>query len=1278
MSTNDLDAHLASLDKPAEKPLSKRDPKYIERAAAGIVRTLNLPALYTIPGLLGDVAGVDTKLPGHEGAATAANSINKGINEFYGIDDPQTPDEWAAELSSALLPTGAASLAAKAPAALKPAGHIADALLMPGVQGKYTAVKAGTNIGVPFTAIQGLNEIAEDEQGDTETVFDYATGEETTDDLSKHLRGFDAPLSDPDEEFAKLDLDLDAKAEAEDDYMKKAAVAGLTLAGGVALARRRKARTLEDLEKRATEPSLFEPHTEGIASTGDLVKGNVFDEMEPLAKTIERTADKETAEIFRAQARLGNQVGTTSKHEAAFTTGNYPLVPGADKATPIKSRPMQDIMYAMDQLDDAAKTGVDESLAILDELDQMRLTHGKALAADTKSGYQGIGKRELEVRLAKHMEDPRVQAVVKEMQQQPRTMLDYAQQGQLLSAAKVRDLKQAHPNFMPRDDYEIPRLRDIFFGKKTDLADAIDEAMSPFERKRSTDKAVGEAFKYNFMPPTQRLIEMQRRLIKAVEVNNMRRTFFDSILNDEGYSRVKGIYKVPSERMSRMNKSEIVKVRRAGDDEFWRVKDSTLRGILQRGGQGIPLSSFFSAMNKLRQVRQFMTTGFVTNPAFQAIAGQVWEPIWAMVNTPKGFTTGGVKSPLIGIAGMVKGMKAAHAQRLGEFYRQEFLLRELGIEKAQSPLGKLWSHLVSDTKNLTDQQLEALAQTYSDAYARSSVHLYRVMGGGGTQAFQDLALGTGNKLNVVDAPAVRKLKQSVRQAVDSDYTPDLNIDNLSHRRSTMGHYARAMLDAIHNGTRYQLFDMNVPKAVKEGAPVEDYIDDLARVAFKTRDLMDMSAHGYGKVTQGMNATVPYFNAMLQGFYRAGKQWKEQPLRTTAAFSAIASASALNTWLISRDERFRDWYWNELTPEKRAGMIIPVSDDPRDSIIIPLDPIVATQWQIGQNFFDASFGISSGMIDPNVARSLDKYFMVEDEQGMTPFERRQGDMTASMKRLGGIATPPAAQVAAGMMGKRMKDLSLTEFAGQDVQPYNPMSDVPTKYVKGVIDNQVETIMAGLFGEMATGTMVDFIEALHMKSNQPGTKVWERLGYGWDQLKSSYGGRLAGADAAVSSYNTEARELREYGQSAKRMEQRFEEVRRGGFTRSSGGARLMGQTGAFPPQHADPVQSAMFDYVVPRYQGVKRMFESQPNGLSDLMKQRSDILSDPRRSADQKRKDMNAVSKQIQVIQSEYLRAIEILEDDTAKRFGMESFDIREWEGQDFTAPQLPPPPGATAP
>jgi hypothetical protein len=1269
----------------AEAPVPEKKRKGLgydaRQLGAGALDMLNLPALYAAPGSIANhVFGKDWDYLGYKAAEELGADVNNSINNVMGVRDPEGIEENVARLGSAFLPAKWASVATKVPKLAEEAGLLTkiahktatgaaktfDAVANPGVQGEYKAGKVAANFGIPFAAGQGVTELTEDPNKPENTVYDHLPGTKAT-VSAPATDGIDFSAYKPADsgiDFDHYELQADDAKDKEMSWEKKALIATASAFAAYKGARHLKMKTEEAIAKRAAPPSLSDPRpSENVTTPGELTKGALFDEMIPAASQLEKNSGKDAAETFRAQATLGNQVGVNTQAAETFANGTYPVHIDMGEQTPIKAQPLKDLLAVADQLDPVRRSAIDDTLMAMDELDQMRLS---GAGPTDKSLLQGKTVKELEDLVRFHSNDPQVKQLVQAFQEQPRANLRYMKQSGLISADTMRKWQQDHPNQMPRSQFEQTRIVDMLLAPK-EQGDALDY-LSNFGQRSTELEGRGTDFKGTFLPPTTVLANEQRRAIRAANVNNTRRLFFENMRGEDGsFKKGTGLYEVGPESAG---KKDVIKYFVNGTPRFVKVADPTIRGIMKNAGQARKLDPVLNVMNTMRQLKQYAITGPITNPVFQVMSGQVWDPIWAAIVKPKNMTMGGATAPAVSAIGAIKGFRASHQARMAEIYRQEALMREMGVDRTKpvsSPLGFIFQKQLD---SLPPDRLQQLADSYADAYSNSPVALYRMMGGSGAHVFNDYEQLAN--LNFSDPKNLRKWSEAIQTATNGKYKPDMyGSRNLSNTKGWLPYYYHSIVDALHNGTRYQMVDLNKPKGnmLKDATVTEAYIHDLAQVARNSRELLDSSKHGFtsgkagGLVTAG-TASLPYANVMLQGFHRLGRAFKENPKQAGAAIASIGLAGASAAWLNSSwSDAQRDWYWNTLTPEQRAGKLWipnPESDDPAESYSIPLEPTTAAFYLLGQNLFDASFGISSGQPDMAITKNLHNYFGTEDDSGMTTFDRRMMDAGAGGNRLLSLGRPPAADALVGMAGGKFDmENNIVNINGQDVQGYNSMyGNVPTRYVDGAVSAQTEAIMNGLFGNAFVSQAVDMLEGAKMHLDQ---KPWDLLG-AMGEVKDQYMSHTFGdGKVPVKPYTIEARQLKEYEKAIDDINVKATDVARGGYTAQQHGIPLPGR---IAPGFDDPMQQQIFQEVKPKLDKLKQIFRDKPGGLSDLNKEKQSILSDPRRTLAERKAAENEINARIQQMQTDYLRSIQLVESQVGEAIGQPDFDLRDWAANKF--------------
>lgn len=1256
----DLDEEDALL---AQAPKEKGLGYYAKQAVAGVADMVNLPALYTVPGVLGSLAGVDTKLPGHDTAAEMANSVNNSINEFIGVDNPEGIGENIARLSSALFPARWGSLATKlpsaAPKAVQTAAKVADAIVVPGVQGKYTAPRAAANFGIPFAAGQGVEEVLETKGDPAQTVFDYLPGTEKTvptDEID--LDREDELLRTKQQYQGSVDLDeednlLVDQEEQDADFSD----AGIATAGAVALAvllgkNSTRQKAMAALKKRSAQPTLAaEVEPSSVSTTAEKAAASVFDVSDPAVSQFKKANDEATGSLFDAQTTLGNHVGVKTQFDEFYNTGRLPVMLGSGEQKIVKTTPLKDIHFVYDQLDDQGKAALYDYAFALDELDGLRLNKG--LKATDTSLLGGKTYRELNDIVKFHKQNgTNVTQISEMMQRQLQSLLHFQKQSGLRSQKNIDELIQAHPHYMPRRQLERESLSDLLLGPGKDM-DALDDLDSFQTGSRDyTGKGRGVDYKGTFQHPIESITQEFRKTIKAAQVNNTRRMFFDGMRNAEGGFKVKGMYDVTEAG------KDTIKYYVNGDARFVKVKDDAIRQFLKHSGDGRQLNSLLSGLDTMRQMKQFLLTGKYTNPKFAAISGQIWDPMFFATVLPKGRTMGGVKAPFSGLIGAVKGFKAHHAQRMAENFRRAAMLDELGVDAPTvNPIfNPIQASFWRMAKTMPKQQLEQLAQSWGEAYARTPVAAYRMMGGGTSNAWQDItALGN---INPFDRETIRKATESIIGS--SNVVPK---QAMRQGHSDLGYYYNSLVDALHNGVRYQVQDLNLKKRpkFKDTSLTEDYITDLALVSKDVRQLLDPSKYGatggkLGTPVSIATASMPYANVMLQATRRLYRAAKENPARVVPALSAVIAAGFTNAYMQSNDPARRQYHWQTRTPSQRSmNVYIPTSRDPSEDIRLPMEPSTALFFELGAMLANSTLGLSQGAADPELMSHIGTYL------GVSPEEFNASDLSAGAKRAFGLAAPPVLGAGLAATGNRiMPDGGIDEIRGQGVKPYSDMyGNTPTRYIDGIVPSSVEEMMNSLFGNIATALVVDTLETFNMHdTGKPGQLMkatTDSLGAMGDKL-------LGTRKEKVNTFTTEATMIKDYEKALDDINAKWSQVQRQNMSKQNGGIMLP----ILPDGFDSPEQLQVFEMIRPQLDKVRRIFRDGPGGIGDLTDLKATLKSNATMSHDEKVVKERELNLKLQEIQRNYLASIRMIEEQATQQLGTE-FDIREWNDNRFRVP-----------
>jgi hypothetical protein len=100
-------------------------------------------------------------------------------------------------------------------------------------------------------------------------------------------------------------------------------------------------------------------------------------------------------------------------------------------------------------------------------------------------------------------------------------------------------------------------------------------------------------------------------------------------------------------------------------------------------------------------------------------------------------------------------------------------------------------------------------------------------------------------------------------------------------------------DLSENVNRAALYD----KRIKEGA-------SHLEASFEARDLMDFGLSGAWAGVRALNQILPFFNARLQGIYKLGRGYNDDPKRMAAVIGAVALASVALMLAYKDDDDFK--------------------------------------------------------------------------------------------------------------------------------------------------------------------------------------------------------------------------------------------------------------------------------------------------------------------------------------------------------------------------------------
>ena len=241
----------------------------------------------------------------------------------------------------------------------------------------------------------------------------------------------------------------------------------------------------------------------------------------------------------------------------------------------------------------------------------------------------------------------------------------------------------------------------------------------------------------------------------------------------------------------------------------------------------------------------------------------------------------GMRGPLMDAMGTFK-----HALTIGvtasPFFKVRNLIRDSVQAIGTSPLSYNVAGNVAGGWKLTDPK--------SDAY-------FRLLAGGGTIHFGTMLEGSESK--------------RVRALVESGVDERTILDNEGKLKAF---YKRMIEPAI---TAYNELG-NRGEAINRAALYDQLIKQgksHAEASLLARDLMDFSMQGAWTGIRFLTQTVPFMNARMQGIYKLGRSFKDDPKKISVVLGATATLSIALMLAYSDDDDWKkreDWdrdnYW----------------------------------------------------------------------------------------------------------------------------------------------------------------------------------------------------------------------------------------------------------------------------------------------------------------------------------------------------------------------------------
>jgi hypothetical protein len=299
-------------------------------------------------------------------------------------------------------------------------------------------------------------------------------------------------------------------------------------------------------------------------------------------------------------------------------------------------------------------------------------------------------------------------------------------------------------------------------------------------------------------------------------------------------------------------------------------------------------------------------------------------------------------------------------------------------------------------------------------------------------------------------------------------------------------------DAMHNGvglgaTMRRLGGEASTKTAAEKRWAKKAVADL---------IGNTKLQGSSQLARHLNASVPYYGAMLQALYTMGKAAHKMGLKKFTKVMAIgvgmptAAEVAYNS-MLDPDAEFDDglgnkytynkWYWQKFSHEQRANNVIIMKPGmhPKDAIIFPVVPELGIFRGLAIDAMEAVFGLS----------------------GEHKFELSHA--SAGFNRSFNIPLPPWMKAIATGMGTNIRVGPEFNEAG-DFQLYNTQStargnrvtsDDQVRYEGQEIDMKTVNILNDIFGSIAR-LVTDVYEGFNAGDEK--TPISDRVEAGFDTL------------------------------------------------------------------------------------------------------------------------------------------------------------------------------------
>lgn len=1083
-----------------------------------------------LPALPSDLAAIVGMLSGSETAAHLSETLAPGFvqsarnlsqdirdraTELAGVDPAiQLADDGTLDIDpvrlllqegpGALVPLGtpakmtqATTRTGKLANIAKKTGNVVKEVALPGVQGKYAIgapIQLAVTAGGPYAVDAGLELVKNDGNEplqEPELFFPNAPEPFFPQDT----------ISEPELFFAEDQI----KDSEDSGIMKKLLWGGLATLTGVAgvsvstSARNAARKVRRDASSILTGTAEKLEDVPGSRVTTDIktLQGPITDKKTVGAiQTVNRYAALENAvnksetpdaDLFTAKLRTtGSSDSLGSRTKDALLTGRLPN-------SKVRTTPLTNHYAQLAKLTPDQQALYDDALVAGTKIDQMLREQNNVWGNQTYQSLDAIRQRAFA--------DPKVKPLIEEARQLYGDALKYAVDRGTMTQEAATQMRINNPNFVPtrlgKEAIEDSIL-DIF--KNTEPEMKVSNNL--FEKRNALDEGImpGEV-----VPPSRMHSSYLTRLIRYTEQNGLRRDFIDQMLAPGSKKFVNAGGKQVFEKVAKPLEGRTVTILRGGKQEHYVVRDNAIWSALQfTPNKAVDTIALIDNIRYgVTRLRIEGTTG-VANPFFAPVSS-FYDAFSSLATVPKGRGLGALDEVLM---------------RLSD---GRFKLGSLDLTALASP--------VTGTAKVANAKIRLAISQSLDASLRNDGFISKTLGPAETQRLRDVMLRAyenssfavhqhygGGSFGALDAihdtsadDILRAISPQFVQETDTGIRALIETNGIS----------RTYVNALHTikaSNRVQFTGTNIKRDISGTINMSN--DELTKLVAQSRGIGggDLGVRGgdpntaLGRVVQDYTRTKAYHNAMVQEFRTLYNAIKDDPAKVAGVMIVTNGAMLAAVAENMKDERWRDWFVNRLTPAQRGRTLYSklIPDTYQPVAAAQITPMQRPAWSMTLEAYLALAGYKS--IPDGDARDvqdvlnnvlINGWGISESDVLMTPIPDYVQPALSAYSAATSIGDPDQETFAINELGGQ-------RFAQTNVFDEND----PAVY------RNLEKMMMEIFGAAGqVGTQMTYAALLSLNNNSDFMKTADNVAEAaTDRFRqptvSGYGSSLWGTDVRLS--------------------------------------------------------------------------------------------------------------------------------------------------------------------